>query len=178
MAFWEPTVTRIRTWIPTSFWAAAVVQTVFLVALAASDGYDVARSGETVRLVLTYATVFALFGIIHLTVTSPKWSQVLASLVFFCFVAVNFARFETAGSFDYGFAHENARELFTPLGRTIVLANVQAWEVACLFVLPLALGLTLLRRPARPCPDSRGAPARRRRTLRASRSSWASRSHA
>ena len=141
-------MTRIRTWVPASFWAAALVQTVFLVALAATDGYDVARSGETVRVVLTYATVFALFGIIHWTVTSLKWSQRLASFVFFCFVAVNFARFETAGSFDYGFAHENVRELFTPLGRTIVLANVHAWEVACLFVLPLVIGLAIVRLPA------------------------------
>ncbi len=136
---------RIRAWVPASFWAAALVQTVFLVALAASDGYDVARSGETVRVVLTYATVFALFGIIHSTITSPRWSQRLASFVFFCFVAVNFARFETAGSFDYGFAHENARELLTPLGRTIVLANMRAWEVACLFVLPLVIGLAIVR---------------------------------
>jgi arylsulfatase A-like enzyme len=154
MASWEPTVTRIRSWIPASFWAAALVQTVFLVALAASDGYDVARSGEILRVILTYATVFALFGIIHLTITSRRWSQASASVVFLCFVAVNFARFETAGSFDYGFAHENARELFTPLGRTIVLANVQGWEVACLFVLPLGLGLALARRQALPCPAS------------------------
>ena len=149
MGFWEPNVTRVRTWVPASFWAAALVQTVFLVALAASDGYDVARSGETVRVVLTYATLFALFTIVHLTITSPRWSERVASFVFFCFVAVNFARFETAGSFDYGFAHENARELFTPLGRTIVLANVQAWEVACLFVLPLVIGLAFMRVPAR-----------------------------
>ena len=155
MRFWEPLALRIRTWIPTSFWAAALVQTAFLVALAASDGYDVARSGETVRVVLTYATVFALFGVIHLTVKSRRWSRGLGSFVFFCFVAVNFARFETAGSFDYGFAHENARELLTPLGRTIVLANVQAWEVGCLFVLPLALGIAFVRRAAPPIPDVR-----------------------
>ena len=149
---------RIRVWVPPSFWAAALVQTVFLVALAASDGYDTARSGEVVRLVLTYATVFALFGIIHLAVSSPRWSQVLASIVFVLFVAINFARFETAGSFDYGFAHENAGELLTPLGRTIVLANVRAWEVACLFVLPLVLGLAFVRLPALRCSDEKSRP--------------------
>ncbi|MDB4933632.1 MAG: Phosphoglycerol transferase [Labilithrix sp.] len=155
MAYWGPVAAlsaRIRTWIPTSFWTAALVQTVFLVALAASDGYDVARSGETVRVVLTYATVLALFGIIHLGVPSTRWSLRLTALVFFLFVAINFARFETAGSFDYGFAHENVRELFTPLGRQIVLANVQPWEVAVLFFLPLAAGLTLARWPPRPWP--------------------------
>lgn len=143
---------RLRRWIPTSFWAAAVVQTVFLVALAASDGYDVARSGETVRVVLTYATVFALFALIHLTMPSAKVSEALASFVFVCFVAVNFARFETAGAFDYGFAHENFRELLTPLGRTIVSANVNLSEIACLLVLPIALGLALVRLPPRARP--------------------------
>lgn len=143
---------RIRTWIPTSFWAAALVQTVFLVALAASDGYDVARTGETIRVVLTYATVLALFGLIHLALPSGRWAHRLTALVFFLFVAVNFARFETAGSFDYGFAHENIRELATPLGRHIVFANVQAWEVACLFLVPLGTGTALARWPARPWP--------------------------
>jgi arylsulfatase A-like enzyme len=135
------------------------VQTGFLIALAASDGYDVARTGETLRVVLTYATVLALFGIIHVAVPNPRWSGRLTAFVFFLFVAINFARFETAGSFDYGFAHENVRELFTPLGRHIVLANVQSWEVACLFVLPLGLGLTLVRWPARPWPAGSRARA-------------------
>ena len=149
---------RIRRWIPTSFWAAALVQTVFLVALAASDGYDVARSGETVRVVLTYATVFALFAVIHLTMPSVRVSEALASFVFVCFVVVNFARFETAGAFDYGFVHENFRELMTPLGRTIVSANVNLWEIATLLVLPIAIGLALVRW----APRARPRPARSR----------------
>ena len=139
----------IRAWIPTSFWTAAVVQTVFIFALAASDGYDVARTGEAYRVVLTYATVLALFGLIHLVVRTPRWNLRISALVFFLFVAVNYVRYETAGSFDYGFAHENFRELFTPLGRHIVLANVRAWEVAVLFVLPLTFGFALARWPAR-----------------------------
>lgn len=141
--------------VPTSFWAAALVQTVFLVALAASDGYDVARSGETVRVVLTYATLLALFGLVHLAVSNPKWSTRVATVIFACFVALNFARFETAGSFDYGFAHANIRELFTPLGRRIVLSNFHAGEVALLFVVPLAVGFALMRAvPSRPWPSS------------------------
>jgi hypothetical protein len=155
----------LRTWVPTSFWIAAFVQTVFLIALAASDGYDVARSGESLRVVLTYATVLALFGLIHVAVPSERWSLRLTAVVYFCFVAVNFARFETAGSFDYGFAHENVRELTTPLGRDIVLANVRAWEIASLFVFPLESGLALTRWPARPWPRrrARGRRARVRR---------------
>ena len=154
MQFLGPPAARIRTWVPTSFWTAAFVQTVFLIALAASDGYDVARSGETVRVVLTYATVLALFGVIHLASPSVRISLRLSGVVFFLFVLVNFARFETAGSFDYGFAHENIRELATPLGRHIVLANVRTWEIAALFVLPLVCGLALARWPARPWPGS------------------------
>lgn len=140
----------LRTWIPTSFWIAALVQTVFLVALAVSDGYDGARSGEAARVVLTYPTLLALFGLVHLAVPSRRWALRITVVVFVLFVAVNFARFETAGSFDYGFAHENVRELATPLGRHIVFANVQPWEIASLFCLPLATMVALVRWPARP----------------------------
>jgi hypothetical protein len=145
----------IRDRIPTSFWTAALVQTVFMFALAASDGYDVARTGEAFRVVLTYATILALFGLIHLVVRTPRWNFRISATVFCLFVTVNFARFETAGSFDYGFAHENMRELATPLGRQIVLANVQAWEVIVLFLVPLLCGTALVRWPARPWPGSR-----------------------
>jgi arylsulfatase A-like enzyme len=160
MDAWGPVPAGVRTWIPTSFWAAAVVQTVFLIALAASDGYDVARSGEAVRVALTYATVFALFVVIHLTMPGAKSTRALTSFVFVCFVSVNFVRFETAGAFDYGFAHENFRELLTPLGRTIVSANVHAWEIACLFLMPVAVGLALIRAAARARPPSSRSRAR------------------
>ena len=139
---------------PTSFWVAAIVQTVFLVALSASDGYDVARTGETVRVVLTYATMLALFGLLHLAIPSRRWSLRLTVVAFFGFVAINFARFQTAGSFDYGFAHENLRELMTPLGRKIVFSNVHPWEVFVLFLLPLTTGAALVRWPPVPWPAS------------------------
>ena len=87
-------------------------------------------------------------------------SEAFASFVFVCFVTVNFARFETAGAFDYGFAHENFRELLTPLGRTIVSANVHGWEIACLLVLPVALGLALVRLPPRARPPVSRSRAR------------------
>ncbi len=149
----------MRTWIPTSFWIAAFAQTVFLIALVASDGYDVARTGETIRVVLTYATLLALFGAIHLLAPTARWDFRVSALVFVLFVAVNFVRFETAGSFDYGFAHANIRELATPLGRNIVLANVRLWEVVVLFVVPLSFAFGLVRWPARPWP---GSPRSRR----------------
>lgn len=146
------TIRSMTTWIPSTFWPAAFVQTGFLVALVASDGYDVARAGEIGRVVLTYTTVFALFGLIHLAAPTARWARRLKAVAFFFFVAVNFARFETAGSFDYGFAHENFRELASPAGRHIVLSNVRPWELALLFVLPLAIGGLAARGPARPRP--------------------------
>ncbi len=149
----------IRAWIPTAFWVAALAQTLFIVALIASDGYDVARTGEALRVALTYTTLLALFGLVHLLVPSPRWNLRVNAFVFALFVAVNFARYETAGSFDYGFAHANVRELFTPLGRHIVLANVRAWEVAVLFVFPLLFGAAIARWPSRPWP---GSPSSRR----------------
>ncbi|WP_394828170.1 LTA synthase family protein [Pendulispora albinea] len=140
----------VRAWIPTSFWIAAFVQTVFLIALAASDGYDVARSGEGLRVVLTYATVFALFGPIHLLVRSQRWAWRITALVYVLFVAFHFAHFETTGSFDYGFVHANVRELATPLGRRIVLANVRPWEIAVFLLVPLTFMAAFMRWPARP----------------------------
>ncbi len=147
----------VRAFIPTRFWVAAFVQTAFMVALVASDGYDVARTGEAVRVLLTYVTLLALFVLVHVAVRPAIWSQTLGAAVFVLFVAVNFARYETTGAFDYGFAHENFRELFTPLGREIVFANVRAWEVAVLLVLPLALGFLSGRRLPVPWPASRTA---------------------
>jgi arylsulfatase A-like enzyme len=155
----SPARAWIRNRIPTSFWVAAIVQTGFMLALAASDGYDVARTGEAFRVVLTYATILALFELVHLVVRTPLWNFRISAIVFSLFVAVNFARFETAGSFDYGFAHENIRELFTPLGRHIVFANVRAWEVGVLLLIPLAFGGALAFWPARPWP---GSPSSRR----------------
>ncbi|WP_394843144.1 sulfatase-like hydrolase/transferase [Pendulispora brunnea] len=137
---------RVRS-IPASLWIPAFVQTVFLIAFVASDGYDVARNGETIRVLLTYATVFALFGVIPLVTRTPRGALRITAVVFFLFVAANFARFETTGSFDYGFVHANFREIATPLGRRIVLANVHLWEVAVLFVLPLAFIGAFVRWP-------------------------------
>jgi len=148
---------RMASWpglLSATCWAAIVVQTGFLVALGATDGYDVARRGELSRVLLTYVMVLALFGFVHLASPSPRWARRATAAVFVLFVSINFARFETAGSFDYGFAHANIRELANPLGRQIAFANVQLWEVGCLFVAPLALGVVLTRSLGSP-PASR-----------------------
>ncbi|WP_394832593.1 sulfatase-like hydrolase/transferase [Pendulispora rubella] len=131
----------------------------FLIALAASDGYDVARHGEAIRVLLTYATVLALFGLILLAIRTPRRATRATAVVFSLFVAANFARFETTGSFDYGFVRANLREIATPLGRRIVLSNVHLWEVVVLFALPLALIGAIVRWPA---PRWRGTERSRR----------------
>ncbi|MDB4944952.1 MAG: Phosphoglycerol transferase [Labilithrix sp.] len=142
---------RARRAVPTSFWVAAAAQTFFLLALYASDGYDRARSHEEIRVVLTYLELLALFGGIHAGVRDARWRFRLTAIVYTLFVLVNFARYETAGSFDYGFAHENAKELLTPLGRRIVAANVRPWEVPAMLLAPLGLGLLAIARwPAQP----------------------------
>jgi arylsulfatase A-like enzyme len=144
--------------VPTSFWVASVVQTVFLVALYATDGYDAARSGEGLRLALTYATLAALFGLVHVVAGSrSRLAGVTTFVVFAAFVLVNFARFETTGAFDYGFVHENVRELATPFGRRLVTAQVKPLEILAFLVVPLASGLVFLRWRAREWPWSRRA---------------------
>lgn len=145
-------------YVPTSFWVASVIQTVFLVALYATDGYDSARTGEGVRLVLTYATIAALFGLVHLVAGAHSRRAGAATFfVFAAFVLVNFARFETTGAFDYGFVHENVRELATPLGRNLVTAQVKPLEIVVFLVVPLAAGFVFLRWRAQAWPWSRRA---------------------
>ncbi|MDB5213222.1 MAG: Phosphoglycerol transferase [Myxococcaceae bacterium] len=129
------------------------MQTIFLLALLATDAYDVARSGELMRLAGTYATIIALFVLVHVACGARKRANLIASCVLYTiFVALGFARFETTGAFDYGFAHENVRELLTPLGRRIVTAQTRPLDTLLLLVLPLAAGLLVLRRrPTPPC---------------------------
>ncbi|WP_146652850.1 sulfatase-like hydrolase/transferase [Labilithrix luteola] len=145
----------LRLWVPTSVWVAALVQTLFLVVLAATDGYDVARSGEVLRVILTYVTVAAMFGLVHLVVgVRSRLAVPITLAVFSLFVTVNIACEETAGNFDYAFVHANAREIFTPLGRHIVASNLKIGEVALLLFVPLTSGLALVTIPNRAWPGS------------------------
>jgi hypothetical protein len=120
---------------------ALLVESAFLVALAATDGYDAARSGELWRVVATYAMVVAMF-----VLASSAKTRAVPFVVLVLFVAVNFARYETAGGFDFAFAYYNVRELATPLGRRIVGSHVRVHEVLLLFVLPIAAALVILKR--------------------------------
>src|SRR5690349_7026095 len=104
-------IERMRRWrrilarIPATLWLAALTQTAFLIAFAATDAYDTARTSEVLRLAATYTTLFSLFGLVHVLFGSrARWP---AFVLFVSFVALNFARYETTGTFDYGFAFEN-----------------------------------------------------------------------
>lgn len=118
-----------------------------MVVLLATDGYDVARSAEWLRVLLTYTTVIALFSLLALLTAGSTWASFATTFVVFALlVLLGFARFETAGSFDYGFFHENVGELVTPLGRHIVGSQVRKHEVVLLLVLPLAIAAYVLFR--------------------------------
>ncbi|MBX3188914.1 MAG: sulfatase-like hydrolase/transferase [Labilithrix sp.] len=134
-------------WLPPTLVGAFVVQTAFLIAFYASDAYDAARSGEVWRLAATYATVAAIFGLLLVPAPS-RLARAAQVVVFGLVVAINFARFETTGAFDYAFFHYNLRELLTPLGRRIVGNQVRPIEIVFLFVLPVAAGAWLTRLPS------------------------------
>ena len=123
---------------------ALAAQTVFLITFAITDAYDSARSGEWQRVVATYLTVVALFGFVHAAFGRRARRPLL--VLFGAFLALNFAKLETTGTFDYGFAHENIRELMTPLGRRIAGGNVHLWDAVLFFGLPLMIALWVLRR--------------------------------
>lgn len=147
--------------VPPSVWLGLVVQTAFLIGLDATSSYLGARAGEWLRMLLTYATVAALFVLVHVAFVRSRLAATL--FVYVMFVTVNFARIVTAGSFDYGFLHENARELFTPLGRQIAFSNVRTLPLVALFVAPLLLGLVVLARFRG--NDALASPPWRRRRL-------------
>ena len=125
---------------------AIALQTVFLIALFASDGYDRARTGEVARLVLTYASVVALFLFARVVFGHETKGRIAMGALWVIFVAINFARFETTGAFDYTFVHENVRELSTPFGRSLAVAQVRPWEIAVLLVIPVLLGWVVVWR--------------------------------
>jgi len=132
---------------------AVAAETVYLVALYATDGYDVARTGELTRLVLSYGALVALFLVPHLALggTRSRRGLVATTVLYVLFILISFARFETAGSFDYSFLAENVAELATPLGRHIVGSQVKPVEIALLLALPLLVGgYALLRRRSPP----------------------------
>jgi len=152
---------RGRDWVPITVPLVVFLQSVFLLALIATDGYDAARTGEWLRVLLTYVSVAALFGLVHLLSTASPASParrrpgfVPTLLVYVLFLTLELVRFETAGQFDYGFARENAREMGNATGWTIVLASVHWRDVLLLWVVPLLLFGLVLRHPPRPWPGS------------------------
>jgi arylsulfatase A-like enzyme len=153
-------LTRTARATPTAVWVALVAQTLFLLAALATDAYDRARSGELVRLAGTYATVVALFVLVHVACTNARRAIVASGLLYGIFVVLGFARFETTGAFDYGFVNENVRELLTPLGRRLVTSEARPLDTSFLLVLPLAAGILALRRwPVQPWRMSLGTRA-------------------
>jgi len=145
---------------PTAVWIGAIAQTLFLLAALATDAYDRARSVELVRLAGTYATVVALFVLVHVACANPRRAMIANALLYAVFVTLGFARFETTGAFDYGFVHENVRELLTPLGRRLVTSEARPLDASLLLVLPLAAGIVALHRwPAKTWRASLGTRA-------------------
>jgi arylsulfatase A-like enzyme len=137
--------------VPTGVIVACVLETVFLVVFAATDGYDVARSGEALRVVVTYVTTGALFALVHLAVGARR--RLALGVTFgalLLFIAVNVARQASMGSFDYGFVFDHAGDVTTPLGWHILVEQLGAPALAMLAVLPPASLLALIARPSRP----------------------------
>src|SRR5438034_671562 len=96
--------TPLGRFVPASVVLAFALQGVFLVVDAATDSYDVARTGEVLRVALTFASAVTLFAFVHLAFTSHRRvAKVVTSLLFFFFVFVNACRQATMGAFDYGF---------------------------------------------------------------------------
>ncbi|HEY8075546.1 MAG TPA: hypothetical protein VIF62_15585, partial [Labilithrix sp.] len=110
--------------IPSSVVLAIVLQAIFLVVDASTDSFDAARSGEALRIVLTFAQAIAVFALLHLVLEGRK-ARVATGAVFFFFVFANVCRQATMGAFDYGFVHDHAKDVLTPLGWHILVAELR-----------------------------------------------------
>jgi arylsulfatase A-like enzyme len=145
-------------WVPPSVWLAVVLQALFLVVDALTDSFDVARTGEAVRVALTFANAVAIFALLHLALRRAA-ARVATAAVLTFFVVANVCRQATMGAFDYGFVHDHAKDILTPLGRHLVVSELEPARVG-LIALALAMGaVVVFKLPWRPWPGSRGARA-------------------
>lgn len=138
-------------WVPAAVLVATFLELVFLLIFAATDGYDVARNGEVLRVALTFAAVFAMFVLPRLVLErSPRLELAATALGLFVFSFFNVAKQLTGGAFDYGFVHDSAKECLTPLGWHILASSVGWGGLALLVGLPAAGALVVAMFPRVP----------------------------
>jgi hypothetical protein len=119
--------------LPTSLLLAWSLETFFLVVLALTDGYDVARSGEVFRVVLTFVVLTAIFSLVHWLCAGRRRLAFGANFaLFLVFIMVNVACVATMGSFNYRLVRDHGLEVLTPLGLHIVVAGLNLGEAALL----------------------------------------------
>ena len=135
--------------VPTSLLLAWLFETFFLIVLALTDGYDVARSGEVFRVVLTFVVLTAIFSLVHLLFADRRRLAFgVTFALFLVFIVVNVARVSTMGSFDYGFVRDHGPEILSPLGLRIVVTELKIGGAALLFLPPLVIAFALVKRPS------------------------------
>jgi hypothetical protein len=134
--------------IPSSVVLAIVLQAIFLVVDASTDSFDAARSGEALRIVLTFAQAIAVFALLHLVLEGRK-ARVATGAVFFFFVFANVCRQATMGAFDYGFVHDHAKDVLTPLGWHILVSELRPGRVALLLLAFGAVVWVVAKLPSR-----------------------------
>ena len=143
-------------WVQPSVIVGVVLQALFLIVAAATDSFDSASHGEPLRIVLTFATAIALFGLVPVAVGRRRVVGFAATMTtVMLFVLVNVAHQVTMGAFDYGFVHDNVKDAFTKLGFHIMTSDVKPASFALLVLLPIAAGVALRKLPSRPWPGSR-----------------------
>jgi hypothetical protein len=147
------TVPLVR-YLPPSVMLAIALQALFLVVDAATDSFDAARTGEGMRVALTFVNAIAIFFFVHLAIANRRAAKIVTSLLFFFFVFVNVCRQATMGAFDYGFVHDHAKDVFTPLGWHMFLSELSPARVAMLLGAFSAVGFVVVKLPWRPWPGT------------------------
>ncbi len=142
--------------VPATVALAVVLQAVFLVVDAATDSLDAARSGEALRIALTFAQAIAVFGLLHLGLRGVA-ARVVTAVTLVLFVVANVCRQATMGAFDYGFVHDHAKDVLTPLGWHMVVSELQSARVALLAFAFAAVAVVIAKLPPRPFAGTRRA---------------------
>lgn len=147
---------RFRAWVPLVVLVGVALQTIFFLVFWATDRLDAAPRREAARIVLTYATVIALFFGVHLAFASRRRARRIAlGALVFVFTTLNAGRTMSDGPIDYGFAFEHVVELATPLGRHILGTKLGYGTLAILVFAPIAAVALLRFVPSLPWPGPR-----------------------
>jgi len=149
---------RLRRRVPTTLWVAFLVETTFLIAAGATDGLNIARSGEPLRIALSYLAIIALFSLVHLLAGArPRLARGISSALLVAIIAADVGRQVTMGALDWEVVRDSHGTFFA-MGRDEMSRTLmQRGGLVFAIVVPLVAGFLVYRFRSERWPLSRRA---------------------